>query len=229
LISRADLTHCPNRHLVLQELIHGQGRYAGGGDTSHQLLDLTAALILQYPGRVHYLIGNHELAQTTRQFIGKGTADLNADFLAGVAEAYPGRAAEVMAAYDEMFAVAPLALRTANRIFLSHSLPSATRLPNFDPSVLKREISTRQELQPGGSVYALLWGRDPSAENAQAFLDRVDADLLITGHIPCETGYTVPNDRQMILDSHRSPACYCLFPTDRPLSQAELVTCIANL
>src|SRR5437762_2779759 len=61
----ADLGGHPRRHLVLQEVVHGPYRYPAGGDKSHQLLDLTAVLVAQYPGRVHFLPGNHELAQVT--------------------------------------------------------------------------------------------------------------------------------------------------------------------
>ena len=123
----------------------------------------------------------------------------------------------------------PLALRTPNRVFLSHSLPSAKHLPNFDLAVIERDTSEEKDLEYGGSVYSLVWGRDTSTANAIAFLQRVDADLLITGHIPCEKGFAVPNDRQLILDSLGSPACYCLFPTDQPLTHAELVERVAFL
>jgi hypothetical protein len=57
----------------------------------------------------------------------------------------------------------------------------------------------------------------------------VDADWLITGHIPCGNGFDVPNDRQIILDALGTPACYCLFPTDRPLTQAALLECVGTL
>ena len=49
LLKRADLARHPARHLVLQEVVHGPNRYPGGGDKSHQLLDLVAALKVQYP------------------------------------------------------------------------------------------------------------------------------------------------------------------------------------
>jgi hypothetical protein len=49
------------------------------------------------------------------------------------------------------------------------------------------------------------------------------------GHIPCERGFDVPNDQQLILDCMKAPAGYCLFPTDRPLTHAELVNCIRTL
>jgi hypothetical protein len=135
----------------------------------------------------------------------------------------------VYAAYLDLFAVAPLALRTANRVFLSHSLPSRKRLETFDPAVLEQDEAAPEELAPGGSVYSLLWGRDASADTAAAFLRRVDADLLITGHIPCDEGFAVPNDRQLILDSLGEPACTCLFPAGRPLTHAELVAGVAAL
>jgi hypothetical protein len=72
-------------------------------------------------------------------------------------------------------------------------------------------------------VYSMLWGRDVSQIHVEAFLAKVDANWLITGHIPSEQGFAVPNDRQIILDSIGSPAGYCLFPAGPPLTHAELV------
>src|SRR5262249_31570536 len=44
----ADLSNHPRRHIVFQEVIHGKFRYPGGGDKSHQLLDLFCALKCQF-------------------------------------------------------------------------------------------------------------------------------------------------------------------------------------
>src|SRR5256885_10618920 len=95
LLKRADLAAQPRRHLVLQEVVHGAFRYPDGGDKSHQLLDLTAALSCQFPGRVHFLLGNHELAQWQAQRIGKGDEDYNEMFHRGVATAYGAHAGDV--------------------------------------------------------------------------------------------------------------------------------------
>ena len=114
-------------------------------------------------------------------------------------------------------------------MYLSHSLPSAARLSAFEPAVLERDDLQECDLIVGGSAHALVWGRDTSQANATAFLHKVDADLLITGHIPCEQGFDVPNDRQIILDALAAPACYCLFPADRPIDHTELVGCIGTL
>jgi Calcineurin-like phosphoesterase len=229
LLQTADLGRKSQRHLVLQELIHGPYRYPHGGDKSHQLLDLVAALKCQYPRQVHLLLGNHELSQWTNRRIAKEEGELIGLFWQGVQTAYGERADEVYAAYLELFAVAPLVVRTANRVFLSHSLPTGVRLPTFAPALLEQDEVEQRELQPGGSVYSLLWGRDTSEANVTTFLRVVDADLLVTGHIPCPNGYEVPNRRQLLLDAQGDPGCYCLFPADRPLTHAELVAGVGAL
>jgi hypothetical protein len=228
-LTLADLARQPRRHLVLQEVVHGPRRYPGGGDRSHQLLDLVAALKVQFPERVHFLLGNHELAQATGRRVGRDTAIMNDLFRAGIDEAYGDRSSQVYALYLELFAAAPLAVRTANRVFVSHSLPPAARLACFDPAALDRDTPTDLDVQPTGSIYALVWGRDTSPAAAAGFLKVVDADLLITGHVPCDRGFDFPNQQQVILDCQDSPAGYCLFPADRRLSPAELVDCVSTL
>ena len=229
LMALADLANHPRRHFVVQEMIHGPFRYPLGGDKSHQLLDVVAALKCQFPRQVHYLLGNHELAQYTNRRIGKDEDNLLELFEVGVKLAYAERADAILAAYKDIFLAAPFALRTPNRVFLSHSLPPARHLAAFDPAALERDVPLNGDMLPGGSLHSLVWGRDTSLENVTEFLRRVDADLLITGHIPCDNGFDVPNERQLILECFDTPACYCLFPANRPLTHAELVTCVHPL
>lgn len=229
ILQRADLGKNPTRHLVLQEVIHGPFRYPNGADKSHQLVDLLAALATQYPRQVHFLPGNHELAQRTNRPIGKGDEVLNDLFREGVTVAYGAQSEEIYSEYLQLIDAAPLALRTPNRVFLSHSLPSERWLPTFEMTALERERTSDAELEPGGSVFALVWGRDTSEEHVSAFLAKVDADLLVTGHIPCDEGFALPNSRQVIVDCLGSPACYLLFPTDRPLTHEELAACVQTL
>src|SRR5207249_9418276 len=72
LLERAELRSHPDRHLIFQELVHGPFEYPTGGDKSHQAIDVLAALKCQFPRQVHMLLGNHELAQWTNQWIAKG-------------------------------------------------------------------------------------------------------------------------------------------------------------
>ncbi len=229
LMTKADLARNPQRHFVLQEVVHGPFHYPAGGDKSHQLLDLLAALKCQFPRQVHFLLGNHELAQFTQRRIAKGDFDLNQSFREGVGTAYGGRAPEVYAVYLELLATVPVALRTPNRVLLSHSLPPASKMGSFDPAALECDVSAEADLLPGGSVHSVVWGRDTRAETVTAYLAKMDADLLISGHVPCDNGFDTPNERQLILDSLGAVACYCLFPTDRPLTLTELVQNVYTL
>ncbi|OAI41617.1 hypothetical protein AYO40_02885 [Planctomycetaceae bacterium SCGC AG-212-D15] len=225
LLERAQLAEHPRRHFVVQEVIHGGARYPEGGDKSHQMVDLVAALKCQYPTRTHWLLGNHELAQWSDRLILKADDDLNARFRQGVTEAYGARSDEIYAAYRELFTSLPAALRTPNRVFLSHSLPKASRLAGFDLPMIEAE----GPLTPGDALYHMVWGRDTSPDNVAEFLARVNADLLITGHIPVPAGFSAPNGRQIILDCIGTPAGFCLFPTDRPLTHVELMDCVGTV
>lgn len=226
----ADLARQPRRHLVLQEVVHGPFQYPNnGGDKSHQLLDLVAALKCQHPARVHFLLGNHELAQWQNQRIGKGDVDQNQWFIAGVEAAYGEQAANVYAGYLELFAAADLALRTENRVFISHTYPSIKNLPRFELAILERDEFAAEEFKLGGAVHSIVWNRDHSQASVEAFLAKADADWIVTGHIPCEQGYAAPNNRQIILDALGTPACYCLFRTDGQLDQQELLTGVGIL
>jgi hypothetical protein len=225
ILMAANLDQHPGRHLVLQELIHGPLHYPQGGDKSHQLVDLLAALKCQYPERVHMLLGNHEIAQWRGQTISKSGSDyeLTGLYRQGVETAYGTHAEAIYQAHLDLFAVLPLALRTANRVFLSHSLPQFQRTDSFQMSVLEQEDVADSEWRLGGSLHSLVWGRDTSEETVAQFLGKVQADVLISGHIAAPgEGYTVPNSRQLILDSAGSVASYCLFPASGTIDLAAL-------
>ena len=88
---------------------------------------------------------------------------------------------------------------------------------------LQQDTFTDADHAPGGVVYGLTWGRDTSQKTADEFLRKVDSELIVTGHIPTDEGYDVPNTKQVIVDCSSSPASYVLFPADRPITHEELV------
>jgi hypothetical protein len=230
LLKLADLEHHPTRHFVMQEVIHGRHRYPKGGDKSHQMVDLFAALKSQFPKQVHYIPGNHELAQWTDRPVLKADENQNARFREGVLEAYGSTfGPQIYAAYLDLFRALPVALRAPNGVLVAHSLPNARSLPLFDPARLERDAYADEDLQPGGSVHSLLWGRDTSAEAAANFLRKMGCDLLVSGHVACDAGFAAPNDRQVIVDCAETPAGFVLFPADRPLTHRELLTCVRTI
>jgi hypothetical protein len=230
ILKDADLANHPTRHFVLQELIHGKFRYPKGGDKSHQLVDLFAALKCQFPKQVHFIPGNHELAQWTNRPVLKADENLNVLFQTGVTEAYgPQYGPQIYATYLELFQTLPVVLRTPNRILVCHSQPIAHVLSLFDPTRLEADTHNPADLQPGGVVHSMLWGRDTSAATTTEFLRKMNADLLVSGHIASDEGYQIPNDRQIILDCAECPAGYLLFPTTHPLTQPDLIKCLRTI
>ncbi len=211
----ADLSNQKNRHLVLQEVLHGPFTYEDGSDKSHQALDLVAALICQYAGRVHFLPGNHELAQIHGRMIMKSDRLLNRAFELGVQKAYGDKASEILGAYETLIESSPLAIRTPNRILLTHSLPKAASLAAFDLSLF--QSPTRQDFATGGGLYGLFWDRDTASDTVAGFLKKCDSQWLVTGHIPLETGFDIRSERHVIVDCHQLPAGVVLAPMDREL------------
>ena len=75
----------------------------------------------------------------------------------------------------------------------------------------------------------MVWGRDTSHQNVDDYLRKVDADWLVSGHIPTDAGFLVPNHRQLIVDCATSPAAFVVVPCDRRLTLAELVAGVAAI
>jgi hypothetical protein len=230
LLDRARLDRNPRRHLVLQELVHGESRYVNGGCKSHQLVDLVSALKCQYPDRVHLILGNHELAELLNKPILKAGVRTNDLFRQGIEVAYGADSGQVSVAYQELFRALPLAIRTHNRVFLSHSFPEATDLDDgFDATIFASKSIAEINEGQSASLHDLVWGRDGDEQTARRFALLVNADLLVTGHMPCLEGFRNPNPFQLILDCSRFPACYCLFPNQRPVTLADLLAGVRTL
>jgi hypothetical protein len=226
----AALARHPGRHLVLQELIHGHHHYPGdGGDKSHQLVDLVSALKCQFPDRVHLILGNHELSELTGRVIIKHGKTLNEQFRVGITTAYRPHDEAIYAAYKELFAALPLAVRTPNRVFLCHTVPDPPDLDTLDLDLLAADSWPPESMKRRGTIYALTWGRNSEPETIDRFATMIDADWFITGHQPCEEGFRRANHRQIIIDGTAQDPTYCLFPARAPVTIEHLLACVKAL
>ncbi len=223
-LAEAALDRHPNRHLVLQELIHEIHKSDDDRpDLSHRLVDVVCALKCQYPDRVHVIMGNHELSELTGRMIGKDGRALNERFREGIGRAFGEAADEVYAAYRKLFSDLPLAVRTPNRVFCCHTIPDGDWLDDFDVALLDADSWPEKATKRRGAVYAITWGRDTSDETADRFAAMVDADLFVTGHQPCDDGFRQANRRTLIIDGTDPYPAYCLFPARTPIGIDDLV------
>lgn len=226
----ADLDSHPRRHLVLQEVCHGGPTYPqNGGCMSHTVLEDVAKLKVQYPERVHFLMGNHELAELTDYPIQKNKQMLNLMFRMGLQAMYGPASEKVREAYFPFLRTCPLAVRLATGVFISHSIPEHLDRQPFDKSVFSRELGVSEFFDKGGSLFRLVWGRDYRRENAAAFAELVGARVLINGHEPCPTGLGTPNDIQVILDCCTDRTGYVILPVDAPCTHAEICSQVRPL
>ncbi|MHC4709757.1 MAG: metallophosphoesterase [Planctomycetota bacterium] len=74
IVHLAGLEASPDHHVVLHEIVHSE-ILVNGLDLSHRMLARVAELVVDHPGQVHVLLGNHELAQMTGQRVSKGAGD----------------------------------------------------------------------------------------------------------------------------------------------------------
>jgi hypothetical protein len=221
-------TH-PRRHLVLQEVCHGGPTYPQtGGCMSHTMLEDVAALKVKYPERVHFILGNHELAELSEYPIQKNKQMLNLLFRLGLQQMYGLAADKVRAAFAPFLQSCPLAIRLPHGVFISHSVPEHVDTRKFDKTIFTRKLEPLDFFERT-SVFQLVWGRDYRQENARAFAALVAATVLINGHEPCPEGFFAPNDTQIILDCCGEKAAYVILPIDRPWTQAEILGRIQKL
>jgi hypothetical protein len=226
--SFCDLAHSPARHVVLQEIIHEEPATFGGADMSHETLLAAARWKLEYPDQVHFLQSNHELAQLISQDISKGGRIVTYTFLAGMRATYGEAYREVADAMMEFLASYPLAARTANRVLVSHSLPSPEQMDAFDPGVLER-VPTARDLMDGGSAYLLVWGRHQSSAQLAELAATWNVDYFICGHQPQETGYDIRHDRLVILASDHNHGTFLPFDLRKTYDIQSLEGCIRPL
>ena len=225
----AALSQYPKRHLIIQEVCHGGPTYAeNGGCMSHTVLEDVARLKTQFPEQVHFILGNHELAELADYPIQKNKQMLNLLFRLGLRQMYGDAAEKVRAAMFPFIRTAPLAVRVADGVFVAHSIPAGVDRGQFDASIFSRELDDEDFLERS-ALFELVWGRDYREENAQAFAELVGARLIIGGHEPCPEGFGTPNGVQVIVDCCGPKATYVMLPVGPKHEHEQVVDRIQRL
>ncbi len=213
------LERSAGRCVLLHELIHQDVNGGEGRDLSIDLLMRAAAWKVAFPDNVFFLQSNHELAQLMGQEITKGGRSVLADFERGVEHRFGQGAGRVLEATRDYLSALPLAARTANGIFIGHSLPDPMRLESFDLNVFERTLEAR-DLIPGGAAYTLVWGRFHRPEDVELFAQRLGVRFFIIGHTPQETGYNVIG-RLIILASDHNHGTFLPVDLSRDYTSIE--------
>ena len=197
IINLARLDESSDHHVVLQEVIHSD-RLVNNMDLSYRALVSVAELQVRYPGQVHQLLSNHELAQIRGEGISKDGVNQITAFNDGLQYVFGDHAQAVTLAIERYIRSMPLAVRTATSVMCSHSLPSPRRLEAFDPAVLDRSLTEEDLKRPLGSAYLMVWGRRLNQDVADALAATWGVDIFVLGHQAVDMGYE-PLDRNMLV------------------------------
>jgi len=182
----AQLDH-PDHHLVLQELIHGP-TLTHGCDMSWRMLARVARLLLDHPGQVHPLLGNHENSQLTGVGVTKGGGNSVEQFEDGVRWRFGDDWELVGMAIHRFLESMPLAVRTAHGLQCSHSLPDAVLMGRFDADILNRDIEPGDRRGPDGAAYLMTWGRRFSDEQVASLASDWGVSSFVIGHVRIDGG-----------------------------------------
>jgi hypothetical protein len=188
--------------VVCGDLVHGPAIPAAAWpehlgtfyeDRTPELLDEAEHLQRTFPGRVHYLLGNHEHAH-----LGGPRLD----------KFHPDEAAHLERRYGDggfervrrWFAGWPwVALAPAAGLVLTHAAPharitsaadlAATRLDGYEQVAL-------HDMPAAGPLGALIWARTTTPDRAYAFLRLLDpqARVAVFGHDPIREGHLVEHE-----------------------------------
>jgi hypothetical protein len=228
IIHAAALDRHPTRHLILQELIHGGPLGVHGEDTSIEMLANALAYAQKFPGRVHFLLANHDLAQVQKIPIMKDGYDLTDRFNRYFETRCGKDGARVEAAFRQWVYTLPFAAITVSGIFFSHSLPNARDIKSFDPSILRRTLGDG-EYDRSGSIYKLVWGRAQTPEVLVQLARVWWADLFVCGHQQQDQGWGTIEPNMLIIDSSHNHGTLLQVDFERQYTLADLTHCVVPL
>ncbi len=228
IVTFADLAHKPDRHVILQEIIHGGPEDSQGGCLSYKLLFDVVRYKLKFPDRVHFVMGNHAVAFVSSSEIMKEGKEMNRAMCQALEREFQEANTDIKLAIRQFLLSQPLAVRCDNRIWLSHSLPSDQFANKFDPKILDRQLKISDCEKPG-SAYLLTWGRRHSQTLLDKMAELLDVDIFILGHQPQEKGWCQAGKNTIIIASDHNHGCLLSIDLTKSYTIDELANSMVPL
>jgi hypothetical protein len=228
ILAYSDLENNPNRHLILQEIIHGGPEDEQGGCISYKTLFEAIRYKVKFPNRVHFIMGNHDTAFITDSEVMKDGKEMNRSLCAALRREFHEDSTTIELGICEFLLSQPLAVKCSNRIFISHSLPNTYSVDQFDPAILEKELDI-EDLIKSGSAYLLTWGRKHSKALLEKMGEFFNADIFILGHQPQPNGWARPEDNLIIFTCDHNHGCLMEIDLTKSYTTDELIDCITPI
>ncbi|MFC1765150.1 metallophosphoesterase [Planctomycetota bacterium] len=228
IVTCANLKEHPDRHVLLQEIIHGGPQNDRGGCLSYQLILDAIRYKLDYPEQVHIILGNHDTAFICNAEVMKDGREMNRSVFQALEHEYSSQWTAVRDALSEFLFSQPLAVHTKNGLWMSHSLPADRLADQFDATIFDREITHTDLVKPGG-VYILTWGRRMSQDLLDRLAKQLGVEVFILGHQPQPEGWQQAGENLIILACDHNHGCILRVDLSEPCSMAKLTHSILPL
>lgn len=228
IVTFADLQNNPQRHIVFQEILHGGHQDDEGGCLSFKLLCDAIRYQLQFPDQVHLILGNHDTAILCDIDIMKMGREMAKAMKAAMKRCFGDEYESVYLGMKQYLLSQPLAVRCANRIWVSHSLPSDSYADSFDVTIFQRHSRVSDITRPN-PAYLLTWGRRHSEQTLAKLAQLFDTDVFILGHQPQDRGWVRGGKNLIILASDHNHGCIISFDLAQSYTADELIDRIVPL
>ncbi len=228
IVAFADLPNHPDRHIILQEIIHGGTEDSQGGCLSYKLLFDTIRYKLDFPDRVHTVLSNHDTAFINNADVMKDGREMNRAMAAAMQREFGKSCDQIILAMRQFLFSQPLAVKTENRIWVSHSLPADLHFDKFDPQIFDRQLKVNDVVKPG-SAYLLTWGRRHSQQLLDKMAKLLDIDIFVIAHQPQESGWRQAGKNLIIIASDHNHGCLLAADLTKPPTVEMLIKSIVPL
>ncbi len=206
IVAFADLDNNPDRHIILQEIIHGGPEDPQGGCLSYKLLFDVASYKCNFPDHVHIIMGNHATAFISDGKVLKDGKEMNRVMRCAIEREFKENSNEITSAMKQFLFSMPLAVRCDTKIWISHSLPNDRYVDKFDREILSRQLKPEDLTKPG-SAYLLTWGRNHSQSTLDKMADILDVDIFVLGHQAQQQGWGRAGKNLIIIASDHNHGC----------------------
>ena len=224
----AKLHNNPQKHIIFQEILHGGPEDEEGGCLSFELLFDAISYQLRFPDQVHIILGNHDTAVICDNEVMKDGKEMSKAMVRRMRRCFGDNYKAVNVALKNYLLSQPLAVRCANGIWISHSLPADRFIDEFDKGIFERKLEVADLKRPR-SVYLLTWGRRHSDEALARLTDLFEANIFILGHQPQETGWSAAGENLIILASDHDHGCLVTFDLAKSYTTKKLIDNIVPL
>ena len=167
----------------------------------------------------HPLLGNHEWSTISKISVHKAGVDQSLNFEELLKERFADEWKKKLEEYEEFFKKLPIAVKTGNKVFISHGGP-----PKGIKS-LDEIINITDKGYIGNSVlYQMLWNReeDLSERDLRTFLRAVGCNAMIVGHTPVN-GVKMVGKEQLIVSSSytKGKKAYVILDLEKQVKDAS--------